>query len=91
MEKNDVFTFTAPNGVEVIAVCLANMGLVGNMTQYLCYSQNKIFTMNEFYSTWTEETGEICENAQMDYGEVVVDYCILPDYDVALADFQNKK
>lgn len=90
MKKNEVFIFTAPNKIDITAVCLANMGCVGNMTQYLCYAQNKLFTINEFYSKWTEETGEICEDTQLCYGEVVVDYCILPEYNVILTEFQNK-
>lgn len=84
MKKNDVFTFTAPNGAEVVAVCLKSMGTVGNMTQYLCYGQNRLFTMNEFYSEWTEETGKVCQESQTCYGEILVDHAILPDYDAAL-------
>ena len=87
MKKNEIFTFTAPNGAEVVAVCLKSMGTVGNMTQYLCYGQNRLFTMNEFYSEWTEETGEVCQESQICYGEILVDYAILPDYDVVLGDF----
>lgn len=84
MKKNDIFTFIAPNGVEVKAVCLKNIGTIGNITQYLCYGQNRLFTMNEYYSEWTEETGEVCKDSYIEYGEVIVDYAILPDYDTVL-------
>lgn len=84
MKKNNIFTFTAPNGVEVKAVCLKSIGTVGNITQYLCYGQNRLFTINEYYSEWTEETGEVCKDSHIEYGEVIVDYAILPDYDSVL-------
>ena len=81
MKKNEIFTFTAPNGAEVVALCLKSMGTVGNMTQYLCYGQNRLFTMEEFYSEWIEETGEVCQESQIGYGETLVEYAILPEYD----------
>ena len=91
MKKNEVFTFTAPNGAEVVAVCLKDMGTVGNVTQYLCYGQNRLFTMNEFYSEWIEEAGEVCQESQTCYGELLVDYAILPDYDMILEDYAAKE
>ena len=87
MKTNEIFTFTAPNGAEVTAVCLKNMGTIGNMTQYLCYGQNRLFTMNEFYSEWVEETGEVCKSTHIDYGEVIVDNVTIPDYDVVIEDY----
>lgn len=84
MKKNEIFTFTAPNGAEVTAICLKNMGTIGNMTQYLCYGQNRLFTMNEFCSEWVEETGEACKDTQIEYGEIILEYLNLPDYDIVL-------
>ena len=87
MKINQIFTFTAPNGAEVTAVCLKNMGTIGNMTQYLCYGQNRLFTMHEFYSEWVEETGEACKDTQLEYGEIILEHLNLPDYDIVLEDY----
>lgn len=91
MYKNEIFTFTAPNGAEVTAVCLKNMGTIGNMTQYLCYGQNRLFTMNEFCSEWIEETGEVCKDTHTDYGEVIVEHVTIPDYDIVLEEHHYHK
>ena len=91
MKKNQIFTFTAPNGAEVTAVCLKNMGTIGNMTQYLCYGQNRLFTMNEFCSEWIEETGEVCKDARIDYGEVIVEHVTIPDYDIVIEEHYYHK
>ena len=90
MKKNEVFTFTAPNGVKVTAVCLYCTDTMGNMTVYLCYAQNRLFTMREFHSEWVEETGEVCNETFIEYGEVIVDYAVLPDYDIVLEDYQHQ-
>ena len=84
MKKNDVFTFTAPNGVEVTAVCLdkelCTEDLIG---VYLCthvgYSQNRlfVFTTRKWYDA---NTGEIMEGS-IKFVKTIVDYAILPDYD----------
>lgn len=42
MKKNDVFTFTAPNGVDVTAVVVHVV-----KSNYLCYAQNRLFEMWE--------------------------------------------
>lgn len=84
MKKNEIFTFTAPNGTEVTAVCLKNMGTIDNMTQYLCYGQNTLFTMNEFCSEWVEESGEACKDTHIEYGEVIIEPVTIPYYDIVL-------
>ncbi len=73
MKKNDVFKFTAPNGVEVTAVVIDKVPCTGGvMTDTLyCYAQNRIFTYIE--------TGALHK-----YGEVIVDYCIIPELDTLL-------
>lgn len=59
MRKNDVFTFTAPNGVEVTAVVIDCLGTCGFEEvedskhwdeKYLCYAQNRLF----YYIEWTQ-------------------------------------
>lgn len=79
MKKNDIFTFTAPNGVEVKAVCLHPIfqGLAVNT--YVCYAQNRLFTMREDF-TMTDHGAKIT----MKYHEVIADYAVIPEYDELL-------
>ena len=97
MKKNDVFTFTAPNGEEVTAVVIAELsGSYNEMDdsiykEFLCYAQNRLFTYAETYrrkNAFTEE--EIIVTTDKDYGGVIVDYAILPDYDKMLEDYQHQ-
>lgn len=87
MKKNEILTFTAPNGVEVTAVVVdtvsRNLNYAGHSCiTTLCYSQNRLFTWKqEFYA------GE-CRASN--YGEVIVDYCIIPEYDAMLDAEQQK-
>lgn len=85
MKKNDVFTFTALNGVEVQAVVISLMKKTiikdshgfNSMFIYdwLCYAQNRLFTYMEISHK---------KGINTRYGEVLVDYAILPDYDAML-------
>ena len=103
MKKNDVFQFTAPNGVEVIAVVLDKTTHLAEMNDdytavYLCYAQNRIFSY-----IYTERTVPVCigqdeygddrfeyqDVKEYEYGKVVVDYAILPDYDELLKSFNE--
>ena len=86
MKKNDVFTFTAPNGVEVAAVVIAIISNSKYQTITLCYAQNRLFTYYE-HIAYDAETGDA--ESDYSYGEVVVDYAILPDYDEMLARYNN--
>ena len=86
MNKNDIFRFTTPNGAIVRAVCIYVICTSGNHTQYLCYSQNRIFIIDEYSSEWVEDSGELCKESNFSYGDEVVPYAILPDYDNYLED-----
>ncbi len=91
MEKGSVFTFTAPNGVEVTGVCIALLESDGNVATFLCYAQNRLFTMLEYYNYYyDEETCQEDEDYTNTFGEVLVEYAILPDYDSALASYIQK-
>ena len=79
MKKNDVFTFTAPNGVEVTGICLYPISKGIMATLYLCYAQNRLFTMLE-ESIMTDKGIK----TTIHYHKVIVDYAILPDYDAML-------
>lgn len=81
MKKNDVFTFTAPNGAKVTGVVTAIISSTKYQTIALCYAQNRLFTFYE-HIAYDTETGET--ESDYSYGEVLVDYCILPKYDDTL-------
>lgn len=100
MNKHDVFRFTAPNGVEVVAVVLdimkANITEDCLFNKYLCYAQNKLFS---YYVTrrtvpvaigkdeFGDDKFDYQEVYESQYGEVIVDYAILPDFDEQLRKF----
>ena len=98
MKKNEIFTFTAPNGVEVIAIVVAELDSSYNemddsiYKEFLCYAQNRLFTYAETYrreNAFTEE--EAIFTTDKDYGKVLVDYIILPNYDIMLESYLSKK
>ena len=86
MNKNEVFTFTAPNGVEVTAVALYAVTLFNGSTfignKWICYAQNRLFTMMDYKEG-------IKKYEEPEYGEVIVDYAILPDYDSMLEEYER--
>ena len=90
MKKNDIFTFTAPNGVEVIAVVIAKVAYeIENKwatERFVCYAQNRIFTYEESHCIWKHMN----EKPKSKYDEVIVDYAILPDYDAMLENYQHE-
>ena len=87
MKKNEIFTFTAPNGVEVTAVALYAVTLFDGSTfignKWICYAQNRLFTMMDYKEG-------IKKYEEPEYDEVIVDYAILPDYDDMLEAEQQK-
>ena len=90
MKKNDVFTFTAPNGVEVTAVCLdvTHSFQCGEDTwchEYLCYAQNRLF----IGAAYTVYEGDEYKEYNFAQERIVVDYAILPDYDELLARYND--
>ena len=93
MKKNDIFTFTAPNGVEVTAI-VVYVGISDYMftfrtTELICYSQNRLFTyMMKECRNFDEEK---YDDPIYYYGKVIVDYAILPDYDAMLEAYLSKK
>lgn len=95
MKKNEVFTFTAPDGVKVTAAAVEKLSSDWSdfddtiTVEWLCYSQNRLFTFCEQIgrrNAYTpEEESYLIESW---YGRVLVEYCILPDYDAILANHQ---
>lgn len=97
MKKSEIFTFTAPNGVEVTAVVINKLRTDYRESTdtivrvWLCYAQNRLFTYFEEIgrkNACTPEEEEFVIKAW--YGTVIVDYCILPDYDDMLEAKQQK-
>lgn len=87
MKRNDIFTFTAPNGVEVTAValdCISSSNILGSTNTWICYAQNRIFTCIEEQHDFTSFSKcDVTTNYK--YGGTIVNYAILPDYDELLA------
>ena len=77
MKKNDIFTFTAPNGVEVTAVVVDIIKDDRDWKWYLCYAQNRIFHF------------QVIAELRNPIITVSVDYATLPDYDRMLEDYQH--
>ena len=88
MKKNDIFTFTAPNGVKVTAVVLESIFQGSCKSTLICYAQNRIFTYIEEEHLKFEGTAEWRKESS--FGKVLVDYVVLPDYDVMLEAEQQK-
>ena len=87
MKKNEIFTFTAPNGVEVTGVVTAIISSTKYQTVALCYAQNRLFTFYE-HIAYDAESGEA--ESDYSYGEILVDYAVLPDYDRLLEDYRHQ-
>lgn len=84
MKRGDIFTFTAPNGVEVTAIVIGKLVQTnGCFTDTLiCYGQNRLFTyIQHEHAGWDTKWESVMEYK---YGEVLVDFAILPDYDAML-------
>ena len=86
MKKNDIFTFTAPNGVEETAVVIAIISSSRYQTVALCYTQNRLFTFYE-HIAYDVELGEA--ESDYSYGEILVEYAVLPNYDELLARYND--
>ena len=89
MEKNDVFEFTAPNGIEACGVTIAKVSWRPSpewdyessygITTWLCYSQRRLFTIIEDFYCLSDG-----ERRDYHFGETLVDYCVIPELDTLL-------
>lgn len=97
MKKYEIFTFTAPNGAEMTAVVVEVIEATipakvdpywkERVMMYICYAQNRLFTM----TAKIEGKFFINKVGTPEYGEVIVDYCILPDYDAMLERYSDSQ
>ena len=82
MRKHDIFTFKAPNGAEVTAIVVDSIITKGGKYQqlksitHICYAQNRLFYYFENEVNY--------KDTEFKYGKIIVEYCILPDYDALL-------
>lgn len=82
MEKGDIFTFEAPNGVEVTAVVIdlvaTEFGLGMTTFRWLCYAQNRLFTYEEHKDRWNNDA------ITYNFGKIIIDCLSLPEFDEIL-------
>lgn len=91
MKKNDIFTFKAPNGAEVAAVVIYKRKLMKDFVnyvqyEYVAYAQNRLFTCTQMERVIDRENYNACP---IEYGHVLVDYCIIPKYDELLERYND--
>lgn len=89
MEKNKIFTFTAPNGTEVTAIAISKVAYEVDckdaVERWLCYAQNRLFTYEESHPIYKWDAPH-----KFKYGKAIVDYCTIPEYDTILEAEQQK-
>ena len=97
---NNIFTFTAPNGVEVTAVMLKNYNRKLRENYFgswecVVYAQNKLFTCKMTFKRMYF-AGQVPQGKDNPVVldkilnvEVFVDHAILPDYDELLARYND--
>ena len=93
MKRGDIFTFTAPNGAEVTAIAIEQCGMsyerifgLKIVVTWLCYGQNRLFTYCEVHRNTQDNIDKVkgtegADTINYEFGHIVVDYAILPDYD----------
>ena len=98
MTKNDIFTFTAPNGVKVTGIVLDIISVSWKYAhtdtlKYLCYAQNRLFTgSNEVTDITNDALAESRKYKESAFkqDEIIVDYAVLPEQDKMLASYNRK-
>lgn len=92
MKKNDVFTFTASNGTEVTGIVIYRRKLQNFVNyiqyEYVAYAQNRLFTCTQMERIIDKENYSTCP---IEYGHILVDYCIIPKYDKMLEEASLSK
>jgi hypothetical protein len=78
MKKNDVFTFTAPNGAEVTGIVVDVIKDDRDWKWYLCYAQNRLFHF------------QVIAELHNPVITVSVDFCIIPECDSLLKDYYHQ-
>ncbi len=95
MKKKDTFKLNS-DGVESIVVVIDIISGTDYSTQYLCYSNNKLFILIEDnYPYFDEETDSYCADTTYMVCDAIIENCIIPEYDTILelakAEFDKKE
>lgn len=81
MKTNDIFEYTTETGITFNAVVLnSDWDDIHNCNIYLCYGQNRIFYLTTINCWEGRNRLEISPKIT----KTVVEYAVLPDYDVYL-------
>ena len=93
MKKNEIFTFTAPNGAEVQAVVVDCVHEDESPWEFkrvlLCYGQNRLFLYQEGWFDPSDEYHVYPLEITDEFLRTVADYAVLPDYDAMLARYND--
>lgn len=89
LKAKEVFTFVTHNNVTINAICIClidddyipNLNLVDYTL--LCYSQNRLFYIHQRCDL------AVNEYVIKDCNQTLVDYCIIPEYDKMLAEYEK--
>lgn len=79
-----------PNGVVVTAIVVT---VIGNTL--VCYAQNRLFTVLEVEQEYMDFDPEFrrfekCTAHDYFYQEIIVEYCVIPEYDSILNNIENE-
>ena len=89
LKSNEVFTFMTHNNVKLDAVCIHSVNHIYidelHLVDYtyLCYSQNRLFYIHQ------QQDLAVKEFVIKDFNQIVVEYCIIPEYDTKLSDYAS--
>lgn len=87
LKHKECFTFVTHNNIVINAICVKaithnyidDLNLMDYI--YLCYSQNRLFYIHLMRDM------AIREYILKDLDQTLVDYCIVPEYDIKLAEY----
>lgn len=88
MKKNDVFTFTTPDGVELTAVVIdlisTEVAIRTIIYRWICYAQNRIFIYIGLKDRWNNNA------ITYKYNRIIAEYAVIPELDSILEDYQHQ-
>ena len=93
MERGSIFEFYV-NGATVRAVCIDIADRQdyyddSGYKSYLCYAQNRLFYYIEYFTVkYNEDSLEPECTSTWELGNILVDYCVIPEFDEILKSFE---
>lgn len=98
MSKGTVFEFDTTNGGKAIGIVVDTIDIDGDAafeytSTYLCYSQNRLFYLivSNKYAGIDPETHDAAYYVEHKVGNTVIEYVILPEYDEAIAHYEEEQ